>query len=120
MSEGIEKKIYDTNTLIEIYKNRVLLSRLNHVITSILNVIEYPPILKLGDKLIVIYPSKDDYELAIKIMIKLRKIGEPVNVVDIILASIAINRNMIVVTNDKGFESIRKVEENLKIESISF
>ncbi|BDC19831.1 hypothetical protein HS5_27210 [Acidianus sp. HS-5] len=53
-------------------------------------------------------------------MIKLRKIGEPVNVVDIILASIAINRNMIVVTNDKGFESIRKVEENLKIESISF
>jgi hypothetical protein len=68
--------------------------------------------------LIIIYPTRSDYELAIKIMAKLRKIGEPVNVVDIILSSIAINRDMIIVTNDNNFESIKKVEERLKVEKL--
>jgi predicted nucleic acid-binding protein len=88
-----------------------LLSKFNYVITSILNVIEYPSILDLKERLLIVYPMKGDYELALKIMINLRKIGELVNVVDIILSSIAINRNMIVVTNDIDFESIRKVEK---------
>ncbi|HII73330.1 TPA: PIN domain nuclease [Sulfurisphaera tokodaii] len=81
-----------------------------------LNVIEYPPILNLRNKLLVVYPTKEDYELALKIMVKLRKIGKPVNVVDIILASIAINHNMIVVTNDRDFDLIKKVEDKLEIQ----
>jgi hypothetical protein len=85
------------------------------VITSILNVIEYPSILDLKERLLIVYPMKGDYELALinlrKTLINLRKIGELVNVVDIILSSIAINRNMIVVTNDIDFELIRKVEK---------
>lgn len=85
-----------------------MLSKFNYVITSILNVIEYPSILDLKERLLIVYPMKGDYELA---LINLRKIGELVNVVDIILSSIAINRNMIVVTNDIDFESIRKVEK---------
>ncbi|MBB5252501.1 PIN domain-containing protein [Sulfurisphaera ohwakuensis] len=64
----------------------------------------------------VVYPTKEDYEFALKIMVKLRKIGNPVNVVDIILASIAINHNMIVVTNDRDFELIKKVEDKLEIQ----
>ncbi|BAK54518.1 hypothetical protein STK_13014 [Sulfurisphaera tokodaii str. 7] len=64
----------------------------------------------------VVYPTKEDYELALKIMVKLRKIGKPVNVVDIILASIAINHNMIVVTNDRDFDLIKKVEDKLEIQ----
>lgn len=64
----------------------------------------------------VVYPTKEDYEVALKIMVKLRKIGKPVNVVDIILASIAINHNMIVVTNDRDFELIKKVEDKLEIQ----
>lgn len=85
-----------------------MLSKFNYVITSILNVIEYPSILDLKERLLIVYPMKGDYELA---LINLRKIGELVNVVDIILSSIAINRNMIVVTNDIDFELIRKVEK---------
>lgn len=85
------------------------------MITSILNVIEYPSILDLKERLLIVYPMKGDYELALinlrKTLINLRKIGELVNVVDIILSSIAINRNMIVVTNDIDFELIRKVEK---------
>jgi len=85
------------------------------VITSILNVIEYPSILDLKERLLIVYPMKGDYELALinlrKTLINLRKIGELVNVVDIILSSIAINRNMIVVSNDIDFELIRKVEK---------
>jgi len=92
-----------------------LLSKFNYVITSILNVIEYPSILDLKERLLIVYPMKGDYELALinlrKTLINLRKIGELVNVVDIILSSIAINRNMIVVTNDIDFELIRKVEK---------
>jgi len=65
---------------------------------------------------LVVYPTKEDYELALKIMVKLRKIGKPVNVVDIILASIAINHNMIVVTNDRDFDLIKKVEDKLEIQ----
>lgn|GEM_PF-751807 len=92
-----------------------MLSKFNYVITSILNVIEYPSILDLKERLLIVYPMKGDYELALinlrKTLINLRKIGELVNVVDIILSSIAINRNMIVVTNDIDFELIRKVEK---------
>ncbi|MCY0882408.1 MAG: type II toxin-antitoxin system VapC family toxin [Acidianus infernus] len=51
-------------------------------------------------------------------MVKLRKIGEPVSAVDIILSSIALNRGMIIVSNDNDFESIKKVEERLKIEKM--
>ena len=51
-------------------------------------------------------------------MIKLRKVGKPVNVVDIVLASIAINRGLVVVTDDKDFEQIKAVEERLKIQSL--
>ncbi|WP_425585279.1 type II toxin-antitoxin system VapC family toxin [Sulfurisphaera tokodaii] len=72
--------------------------------------------LNLRNKLLVVYPTKEDYELALKIMVKLRKIGKPVNVVDIILASIAINHNMIVVTNDRDFDLIKKVEDKLEIQ----
>lgn len=104
--------------MIKIHKNKSLLSKINYVTTSILNVIQYPPILDLKEKLTIIYPTRSDYELAIKIMVKLRKIGEPVNAVNIILSSIAINRDMIIVTNDNDFESIKKVEERLKIEKL--
>ncbi|WP_054837303.1 hypothetical protein [Metallosphaera hakonensis] len=89
------------------------------IVTTILNVIEYPPILDLGGKLLVIYPTKEDYELTLRIMIELRKVGTPVNVVDVVLASIAINRNMVVVSNDKDFEFIKKVDNRLEIQSES-
>lgn len=79
--------------------------------------IEYPPILDLGRKVLVVYPTKEDYDLALRIMIGLRKIGWSVNVVDVMLASIAINRDMVVVTNDKDFEFIKKIEERLEIQS---
>ena len=98
------------------HKNKALLDGFTHIATTILNVIEYPPILELKDRLLIFYPTKEDYELALKIMIKLRKVGKPVNVVDVILASIAINRGLVVVTDDKDFEQIRAVEERLRVQ----
>ena len=89
---------------------------LTRIATSVLNFIEYPPILELKDRLLIFYPTKEDYELALKIMIKLRKVGKPVNVVDVILASIAINRGLVVVTDDKDFEQIGAVEERLRVQ----
>lgn len=97
-------------------KNKALLDGFTRIATTILNVIEYPPILELKDRLIIFYPTKEDYEQALKIMIKLRKVRKPVNVVDVILTSIAINRGLVVVTDDKDFEQIRAVEERLRVQ----
>ncbi|PSN82876.1 hypothetical protein B9Q01_06670 [Candidatus Marsarchaeota G1 archaeon OSP_D] len=85
--------------------------------TSILNIIEYPPALELGSKLVVIYPSSEDFDLSIQLMLQLRKIGKPVGIVDIILAAIAINRDLIVVSNDRDFVTLKQVAHNLKTEN---
>jgi PIN domain. len=86
-------------------------------LTSILNIIEYPPALELGSKLVVIYPSSEDFDLSIQLMLQLRKIGKPVGIVDIILAAIAINRDLIVVSNDRDFVTLKQVAHNLKTEN---
>ncbi|PSO04218.1 hypothetical protein B9Q13_05320 [Candidatus Marsarchaeota G2 archaeon ECH_B_SAG-G16] len=79
--------------------------------------IEYPPALELGSKLVVIYPSSEDFDLSIQIMLQLRKIGKPVGIVDIILAAIAINRDLTVVSNDRDFVTLKQVAHNLKTEN---
>jgi len=79
-------------------------------------VIEYPPVIELRDKLIIIYPNKKDYDLSLEIMIKLRKVGKPVGSVDILISAIAINRGLTLVTNDKDFFAIKEVEPRLVIE----
>ncbi len=78
--------------------------------------IEYPPVIELRDKLIIIYPNKKDYDLSLEIMIKLRKVGKPVGSVDILISAIAINRGLTLVTNDKDFFAIKEVEPRLVIE----
>jgi len=50
-------------------------------------------------------------------MLQLRKIGKPVGIVDIILAAIAINRDLIVVSNDRDFVTLKQVAHNLKTEN---
>jgi hypothetical protein len=57
----MEQILYDTSSLINAYKQRKQLTGY----TTILNVVEFPKLLEL--KLTVIYPSKSEYNLAIKL-----------------------------------------------------
>ncbi|MEJ2780691.1 type II toxin-antitoxin system VapC family toxin [Stygiolobus sp. CP850M] len=114
MSGGIKEKIYDTNVLIDLFKTSKI-KEFDYIITSIFNVIEFPPILKYASKLIIIYPTKDDYTLALKMMVKLRELGKPVGIIDLMIASIAVQRNMIVVSNDKDIEVIKEIEPRLEV-----
>ena len=106
--------MYDTNILISFWREE---KRNIHGNTTILNIIEFPKAL-LMKNLVVIYPNPDDLNLALKISKDLMKRGTPVDCVNIILAAIALNRDLIVVTKDRDFEFIKKVRPRLKVKVI--
>jgi len=74
---------------------------------------EYPPSLTYVDK--ILYPTKEDYETAINWQIKLRKKGNPLPVIDLIIAAIGFNNGYEVVTMDRHFKYIQEIEKDLKI-----
>jgi len=81
---------------------------------SILTVIEYPPSLTYASK--ILYPEKKDYFLPIKWQVMLRKKGNPMPAVDLVIAAQAYNRGLTLITRDKHFEIIkREVAHDLKL-----
>ena len=108
----MEKVLYDTNVLIEAVKSRKKLEGY----TTVLNVVEFPRALELN--LTVITPSLEDYLLAIKISQAMVKKGTPVPAIDAIVAAVAMNRELTLVTNDKHFEWIKEEFEGLKLQSV--
>jgi len=100
--------LYDTGSLINAYKQRKQL--VGH--TTILNVVEFPKLLEL--KLTVIYPSKSDYNLAIKLSKDLLKVGKPIPAIDVTVAAVALNRSMKLVTTDNHFAMIQEIKPNFK------
>ena len=104
----MEQILYDTSRLINAYKQRKQLRGY----TTILNVVEFPKLLEL--KLTVIYPSKSDYNLAIKLSKDLLKIGKPIPAIDIIIAAVALNRNMKLVTTDNHFAATQKIRSGFE------
>ncbi|ADC66044.1 conserved hypothetical protein [Ferroglobus placidus DSM 10642] len=59
--------------------------------------------------LTILYPSKSDYNLALKISTELLKIGKPIPAVDIIISAISINKGLRVITKDKHFLFVKDV-----------
>jgi len=104
----MEEILYDTGSLIKAYKKRKRLMGY----TTILNVVEFPKLLEL--KLTVIYPSKSDYNIAIKLSKDLLKIGKPIPAIDIIVAAVALNRNMKLVTTDNHFDIIQEIKSDFE------
>ncbi|MGB7000456.1 MAG: type II toxin-antitoxin system VapC family toxin [Halobacteriota archaeon] len=104
----MEQILYDTSSLINAYKQRKQLTGY----TTILNVVEFQKLLELA--LTVIYPSKSDYNLAIKLSKDLLKIGKPIPAIDIIIAVVALNRNMKLVATDNHFAAIQKIRSGFE------
>ena len=98
----MEESLYDTNVLIEAVKSRRKLEGY----TTILNVVEFPRALELG--LTVITPGLEDYLLAVRISQAMVRRGTPVPAVDAIVAAVAINRELTLVTMDKHFKWIKE------------
>lgn len=84
-------------------------------ITTIFSIIEYPP---AADRCEAIRPEAKDYSLAFQIALKLRKIGRPLRAIDILIASVCVNRGFELLTRDSDFENIRAIEPSfmLKLE----
>jgi len=104
----MEKILYDTSSLINAYRQRKQLAGY----TTIFNVVEFPKILEY--KLTVIYPSKSDYNLAIILSKDLLRIGKPIPAIDVMVAAIALNRDMKLVTSDSHFAAIEEIRSDLK------
>ncbi|WP_456367071.1 PIN domain-containing protein [Thermococcus sp.] len=107
---GEDKKLYDTNVIIDAAKSGKNLRGY----TTILNVVEFPKATTLD--LTVITPSLDDYLLSIKISQAMVERGTPVPAVDIVVAAVALNRQLTLVSGDKHFLFIREVYPGLKLQ----
>ena len=60
-------------------------------------------------------PDSNDYAKAIDVSIKLRKIGRPIGTVDILIASMCLNRGFELVTKDSDYENVKLVEPSFKL-----
>ncbi len=108
----MEKSIYDTNRLIDAYRERETLDGY----TTILNLIEFPKAIEFD--LRVLFPSKSDYQLALIISTELIKIGKPIPAVDSVIAAVALNNKLKLVTKDKHFVMVKEVNKNFKVDVI--
>ena len=84
-------------------------------LTTIFNVIEYPPASK-GSR--VLFPKREDFLKSIEIMVKLREIGKPVPAIDVLIAAICIRRDLKLLTKDKHFLYIKEVEPEFRVEMV--
>lgn len=82
--------------------------------TTVLCIIEFPKALRIRG-LSVIYPSSEDYDEALRIAVDLLHEGTPIGSSDIIIAAIALNRDLTLVTMDRDFEYVRSVRPKLKL-----
>ncbi len=82
-------------------------------LTTIFSTIEYPPAAGHCD---ILFPDIEDYSKAMEISWDLRKRGTPIGAIDILIASICINKNLKLVTKDRDFENIKSVEPRFRLE----
>ena len=81
-------------------------------LTTIFSIIEYPPAIKYCE---ILKPNNQDFKKALDIAWRLRKIGKAVGAIDILIASMCINRDLELWTKDKDFKLIKLVEPRLKL-----
>lgn len=109
MEEG---KLYDTSAVIELVARKGAALIPGYI--SVLTAIEYPP--SIPRAMGILYPSKQDYKLAIAWQVKLRKIGYPLPAVDLVIAAQAYNNCLELVALDRHFKIIKeKLAADLKL-----
>ncbi len=108
----MEESLYDTNNLIDAYIERETLDGY----TTILNLIEFPKAMEFN--LRVLFPSKSDYHLALMISTELLKAGKPIPAVDSVIAAVALNNKLKLITKDKHFLLVKEVKKGFKVDVV--
>jgi predicted nucleic acid-binding protein len=62
--------------------------------------------------------TKEDFYKSIEIMTSLLKVGKPIPAIDVIIASMCINRKFSLLTKDEHFKWIKEVESEFKIKLV--
>ena len=104
--------LFDTNTLIELAKSD---QKNVEGYTTIFNVIEFPKTFGLFGKITIIFPSSQDYELALELSTKLYKIGKAIPAMDILVGTICYNNKLILISKDKHFDTVKEVWNDFHI-----
>ncbi len=108
----MEKSLFDTNRLIDAYRGGESLDGY----TTILNLIEFPKAIEFN--LRVMFPSKSDYHLALKISTELLKAGKLIPAVDSVIAAVVLNNKLKLVTKDKHFLLIKNVIKDFVVDVV--
>jgi len=66
----------------------------------------------------VLYPDANDYVKAIELSKKLYQIGKQIGAIDILIASMCINRGLKLKTKDNDFNAIKEVFPNFDLQVI--
>jgi len=106
----MEEALYDTGALIDAYRKGENLQGS----TTILNIVEFPKALEF--RLRVLYPSRADYSLSLEMSVELLEKGRPMPAVDMVIAAMAVNRELKFITMDSHFQRLREVYENFNLE----
>ena len=106
--------LLDTNVLIQCNKLKIRPFKEGNTFTTILSLIEFP-IASKYDEISVIYPSSIHYEQCFNNALLLREKGTPIPVIDILIGTITVDKNLILVSDDSHFKSLQDVEPRLKI-----
>ncbi len=99
-----EALLLDTNAFIDGHRGKITACTL----------LEHAPALRSNP--LVIYPKERDFIKAAEIGSKLFAQGTPVGGMDLLIASVAVNRGLTLATRDKDFHLIQKVESKLRIQ----
>ena len=109
------KWLLDTNALIKCHllsKKKVF--KENKSMTTIFSLLEFP-LATRHEELSIIYPTQETFQNAMKIALKLRKKGTPVPTIDLLIATMALEREFCLVSDDAHMNLIEDVEPSLKI-----
>ncbi len=108
----MEESLYDTSRLIDAHKKKETIQGC----TTILNLMEFPKAMEFN--LQVLFPSKSDYYLSLRISAELLKAGKTMPAIDSLIAAIVLNNKLKLVTRDNHFLLIEKIMKDFKVEVV--
>ncbi|MGQ4873437.1 MAG: hypothetical protein ACTSVV_06210 [Promethearchaeota archaeon] len=109
----------DTNAIIKCLKidKNIFLNK-KDLFTTIFTTLEHPPSIN-EENIKVIYPQNFHYERAFRYALLLRKKGIPIPIIDLLIATITIDKNFILISDDGHFNLFQKIEPRLKIINVN-
>jgi predicted nucleic acid-binding protein len=105
--------LLDTNALIHLDKKRgSFLKSARDIHTCIYSIIEYPVAMKYPN-IALLFPKTSTYSSAIEYSGKLREAGVLIPCVDILIATLAVENNLPLVSDDEHLEHFHSIEPRL-------